>query len=251
MGCRLIGGAAVAGCCCLLSLTVGSAQTEKVVPVYEEPRHHLVFESPATRIIDVQIPAGDTTLFHTHSDPILYVSMSQSQTRSQTLGREWGEAGAAAAAPAAVQGAPAAPPASAAPAARLGRMNSVTSYAKQPLTHRVNNIGQGLFRLIGIMNRSAGDQTEGPSEGFDAKPELTNPWFRGYRWALTSSAAPHRHRNPVAVVLITGRASARGSSTTALDKPGQFAWFEGNTEHSLTSVGGDAEVVEVEVRQPR
>jgi hypothetical protein len=232
-----------------MGFAVSAAQSDKVVPVHEEPRHRLVFESPQTRILDVQIPAGDTTLFHTHSDPILYVSMSQSQTRSQTLGREWGEAPAASAAQAAAT-APAAPAASAAPA-RPGRMTSTTSYAKQPLTHRVNNVGQGLFRLIGVLNRSAGDETDGPSEGFTAQPEITNRWFRGYRWTLTSNAAPHRHRNPVAVVLITGRASARGPSTTALDKPGQFAWFEGDAEHSIISVGGDAEVVEVEVRRPR
>ena len=130
-------------------------------------------------------------------------------------------------------------------------MTSTTSYARQPLTHRVNNVGQGLFRLIGILNRTAGDESEAPSEGFDAKPEITNRWFRGYRWALSADAKSHRHRNPVAVVLISGRASARGSSTTTLEKLGQFAWFEGDSEHSLSPVGGDAEVVEVEVRRPR
>ena len=68
-------------CFLVLRVPVSVAQDEKVVPVHEEPRHRLVFEAPATRILDVQIPAGDTTLFHTHSDPILYVSMSQSQTQ--------------------------------------------------------------------------------------------------------------------------------------------------------------------------
>ena len=250
MGRRAASYAVVIASLLVMRLSVGVAQSEKVVPVHEEPRHHLVFEAPATRILDVQIPAGDTTLFHTHSDPILYVSMSQSRTRSQSLGGEWSGGDSAQGAGAKPSsGAAAAPVAPAAPA--LGRMTSTTSYAKQPLTHRVNNVGQGLFRLIGILNRSAGDETEAPSEGFDAKPEITNRWFRGYRWALTADAKPHRHRNPVAVVLIAGRASAGGPSTKALDKPGQFAWFDGDAEHTIASVGGDAEVVEVEVRRPR
>ena len=82
-------------------------QAERVVPVHQEPRHHLVFDSPGTRILDVQIPPGDTTLFHTHSDPILYVTMSTSRTRSQNIGEDWS-------APAA--GAPPAPGAPSAPA---------------------------------------------------------------------------------------------------------------------------------------
>ena len=246
MGRRVATCATVVACSSLMCMPTGVAQSEKVVPVHEEPRHHLVFEAPITRILDVQIPAGDTTLFHTHSDPILYVSMSQSQTRSQTLGAEWSGGDGA------VQGAKPPTGAAAAPTARAsGRMTSTTSYAKQPLTHRVNNVGQGLFRLIGILNRSAGDETETPSEGFDSKPEITNRWFRGYRWALTSDTKPHRHRNPVAVVLITGRASARGASSKALDQPGAFAWFDGDAEHTVSSVAGDAEVVEVEVRRPR
>ena len=243
---RVASCAAVAAWVLVGNARVEVSQSEKVVPVHEEPRHHLMFEAPATRILDVQIPAGDTTLFHTHSDPILYVPMSQSQTRSQALGGEW-SGGDAQGARAAAQAASAAP----ASAFRPGRMTSTTSYAKQPLTHRVNNVGQGLFRLIAVINRTAGDESESPSEGFDAKPEITNRWFRGYRWPLTADAKPHRHRNPVAVVLVAGRASARGTSTTALDKPGQFAWFDGDAEHTVAPVGGDAEVVEVEVRQPK
>ncbi len=76
--------------------SLAQQQDEKVVPVHEEPRHRLVFDSPVARVLDIQIPPGDTTLFHTHSNPILYVNMSSSQTRSQTLGQEWsgGEAAA-------------------------------------------------------------------------------------------------------------------------------------------------------------
>ena len=109
MGRRAASCAAVFACFLLMRVPVGVAQSEKVVPVHEEPRHHLVFEAPVTRILDVQIPAGDTTLFHTHSDPILYVSMSQSQTRSQTLGAEWsgGDAAQGARAPAGAASAPA------------------------------------------------------------------------------------------------------------------------------------------------
>lgn len=213
-----------------------------VVPVHQEPRHHLVFETPGTRILDVQVPPGDTTLFHTHTDPILYVTMSASRTRSQTLGGDW-TGGDASQPPPAAGGPP--------PRPALGRLMSTTSYAKQPLTHRVNNVGSTLFRLIGITNESRGDSSASPGAGFDTAPELSNPWFRGYRHALGVAAAEHRHDNPVAVVLVSGRAAATGRAQKTLDVPGAYAWIDAGTPHRLQAIGGDAEVVEVEVRRPR
>jgi hypothetical protein len=246
-------------------------QGERIVPVHQEPRHHLVFDSPGTRILDVQIPPGDTTLFHTHSDPILYVTMSTSRTRSQNLGADWSGAPSAPGAP----GAPAAPlppvsPVSPAPAAPLppvspvspvlpsvppGRMMSTTSYAERPQTHRVNNMGATLFRLIGITNSSAGDDSPGPSDGFDIEPEVTNRWFRGYRRTLTArDSSEHCHANPVAIVLVSGAASLRttaASATQRLEQPGAFVFLDGGARHVLRAGAPDTEVVEVEVRRPR
>lgn len=226
----------------LAAAAVGATQDEKVVPVHEEPRHRLVFDSPGTKILDVQIPPGDTTLFHTHSTPILYVPMSASQTRSQTLGREWSGGGAT----------PARDPA-VAPAAELPvrRVNSVTSYAKQPLTHRVNNVGQTLFRLIGITNASAGDPSTAPSADFADKPEVDNPWFRAYRQTLnTEPTAEHRHANPVGVVVVNGQAVVTDVTLVPLPPRGAYVFLEADRRHTIRAVGGPAEIVEVEVRRP-
>jgi quercetin dioxygenase-like cupin family protein len=204
----------------------------------------MVFESPGIRILDVQIPPGDTTLFHTHSDPILYVTMSTSTTRAQTLGGEWNGAPAL--------GPPAASPFKLSPSSPPGRMTSVTTYADRPLTHRVSNVGETLFRLIATTNASPGDESTGPSPGFTGSPEITNRWFRGYRViAGADAASEHRHANPVNVVLVAGRASATiGKATRALDEPGQFAFIGPNVPHRLAGVGGEAQLVEVEVRRP-
>jgi quercetin dioxygenase-like cupin family protein len=232
----------------LYSLTGSSnaaGQKEQIVPVHQEPRHRIVYDSPGARVLDVQIPPGDTTLFHTHSDPILYVNISGSTMRSQTLGSEWNgtpAAGPAAAAPFKV--APSTPP---------GRMMSTTSYAERPVTHRVSNVGESLYRLIATINASAGDESAGPSPGFDSAPEITNRWFRGYRAVVSGDAgSEHRHANPVNVVLVSGRASATiGSATKVFDQAGQFAFIEPNVPHRLAGLGGEAQLVEVEVRRPR
>jgi hypothetical protein len=249
--------------------SLAQQQDEKVVPVHEEPRHRLVFDSPVARVLDIQIPPGDTTLFHTHSNPILYVNMSSSQTRSQTLGREWGGGEAAAAKPPSGSGemsismpgvgaATSKPivltPAAPAPA-RANRMNSVTSYAQQPLTHRVNNVGQTLFRLIGIINRTDGDPSIDPSADFASKPEVDNRWLRGYRSPLDLTAAKHQHANPTVIVLVRGRAIVNTGKDLPLDALGAFAFIEGGVAHSVRGVKGDGidpnEIVEIEVRRPR
>ena len=132
---------------------------------------------------------------------------------------------------------------------------STTSYAERPLTHRVNNIGSTLFRLIGITNSSSGDRTVHPSDGFDLEPEISNHWFRGYRRTLTPrDSIEHRHANPVAIVLVSGAATVRPATTSnpqPLERPGAFVFLDGGARHVLRADAPEAEVVEVEVRRPR
>src|SRR6185295_19474464 len=76
-----------------------------IMPVHQEPHHRQVFQSGPMRIIDLQIPPGDVSWFHTHEWPIFYLTVADSQTRTQILGEEWGAGrGRGGAAPPAAQG---------------------------------------------------------------------------------------------------------------------------------------------------
>ena len=242
----VLAGAVVAGVAWLSGGVLGQA-ADTPVPLYQEPRHHVVYESPSMRIHDIQIPPGDTTLFHTHDTAILYVPIAASRTRSQVLGAEWSGGGAAAAAPAAAP-APVEP-------ARPGKVNSTTTYVEKPYTHRVNNVGTTVFRLVGIANRSAGATADTDDvSGLSATPELVNQWYRAHRLALkTGEATPaHRHASPVVVVMQTpgtASSSAEGVSWNPLNGPGDFAHHDGAGMHVVRNVGpGDVELVEIEVR---
>ena len=227
------------------ALTAGASQDDKVVPVHQEPRHRLVFDSPGTRILDIQIPPGDTTLFHTHSDPILYVTLSTSRTNSQNMGGDW-SGGAPSTVPSTVAGAP-----SVVPTTPPGRMFGVTSYFEKPHTHRVHNGGASLYRLLGVTNASAGDMSAAPSTDFLAKPELDNRWFRGYRWSLADAGAEHRHANPVVAVMVSGSGAAMiGGKQQSLATPGAFIFIEANSSHSLRGTAPETQVLEIEVRRP-
>src|SRR6187549_2142311 len=89
----------------------GQGQTP-VMPVHQEPHHRQVFQHGPLRIIDLQIPPGDMSWFHTHEWPVFYLTVADSQTRTQILGEEWGARGRGAG-PAAAGGGAAAPGAAA------------------------------------------------------------------------------------------------------------------------------------------
>lgn len=212
---------------------------ETRVPVHQEPRHHLVYDSPSMRILDIQIPPGDQTLFHTHDTAILYVPVARSQTRSQEWGGEWSGGGTA---PAPAAAAPPAPE-------RPQRVNSVTTYVEKPYTHRVNNIGTSLFRLVGIANRTTG--SAGTSSAA-TKPELENQWYRAERLAIApgGSAPVPVHAGPVVIVMQTpGTAAIDGASWHPLNGPGDFARIDGRATHTVHNRGAVAiELVAVAVK---
>ena len=67
---------------CLLLFTLN---TKAQVPVSKEPRHHVVFENEKVRLLNVLLPPGDTTQFHEHSTPSVFISFTKTNTASQLL----------------------------------------------------------------------------------------------------------------------------------------------------------------------
>lgn len=63
--------------------------TPAQVPVREEPRHHVAFQNQYLRLLDVWLPPGDTTFFHVHEIPSLFVVLSKTLTASQIKDQEW------------------------------------------------------------------------------------------------------------------------------------------------------------------
>lgn len=73
----------------LIMLLFCSTPTTAQVPVSEEPMHKPVLQNKYIRLLDVWLPPGDTTLFHIHATPSLFVILSQTVTAWQTKGEEW------------------------------------------------------------------------------------------------------------------------------------------------------------------
>lgn len=248
--------------------TVDRWQPEKPVVVQEEPHHRQLFQHGTTRILDLQLPPGDISWFHSHDWPVFYLTLTTSQTRTQIQGMEWGARltppGGRAAAPRA--GGPpraggAAPPRAGGPGRGPGGggpplgISSTTSYIEQPVIHRLENLGNGLFRAMVVVNETPGDTaTTEQAAGFTAKPEFSNGWFRAYRIALAPGerTAAHKHNAPVVILQATaGKGAGVGAVTWEFNTPGQWAYFDVGDTHAFANTG-DArlELIEVEVRKP-
>ena len=258
----------------------GQGQTP-VMPVHQEPHHRQVFQYGPLRIIDLQIPPGDMSWFHTHEWPVFYLTVADSQTRTQILGEEWGARGRGAAPAGAARGTPpaggpaaGAPPAAGGPpraggpapasgaAPRAGgpprfrpRVMSDLSYADRAVTHRIHNNGTGLYRAIGVINETAGgdDAITEEAAGFSGKPEMSNRWFRVYRVVLApgEKAPAHQHKAPVVVLQdSSGKGIASGPMTFEFNEPGQWGFFDAGARHEMTNTGTERlELLEVEVRR--
>ncbi len=68
-----------------LQATVLTAQ----VQVSKEPRHNNALETKYVRLLNVNIPPGDTSLFHIHSTPSVFLHFTNTVVCSQIKGKEW------------------------------------------------------------------------------------------------------------------------------------------------------------------
>jgi quercetin dioxygenase-like cupin family protein len=230
--------------------TLSVQQSDPVVHMSKEPRHKVVFESGTIRVQDIQIPPGDTTLFHTHDHAVLYVPISSSRTRSQLLGGEWSGGEAAARATAGARGAASAAPDLGQPP-RPGRVSSPASYIEKPMTHRVNNVGDSVFRLIAIGNLSQGtDATTDDLAGFADRPELLNRYYRAYRIALPAGNATttHSHSWPVVIVQQTAGAVGMEGTDKVTRQAGQYIVHERGPHLLKNASDKPVELIEIEVR---
>ena len=59
------------------------------VPASEEPRHKPVLQNKYLRLLDVWMQPGDTSLYHIHTIPSLFLPLSNTTVGSQIMGQAW------------------------------------------------------------------------------------------------------------------------------------------------------------------
>ena len=213
----------------LLSVAGFLAGQQAPVPVDQEPHHHVLLKNDFVEVLRVTLPAGESTLFHTHTREIAGVNLVTSTTSEQILGKDEGVA----------------------ETSTTGEVWA-ESLAKGPYTHRVHNVGQGPMDLVGVeFLQPPPASSPAPAGTIGAE----NRCARIYKWMLAPGVTSpmHTHQRPYLIVAVTAMklkmAAPDGRSLSEEVKPGDFHWIEANVTHALANEGAsEAEIVEFELK---
>jgi len=215
----------------LLLLLVKISFAQVPIPVREEPRHHVVLQNKYLRLLDVRLPPGDTTFFHIHEIPSLFVILSKTVTASQVKGENW------------VQ----------------GTFTSEPGYAwyndfkNGPLIHRVCNIDTIPFHVMDIEILSGYRNTNQISPlPFDTL--FTNEKAFAYRINFSKKEDKKLIENcgPIVVIVISGPGLVVENQNDKKQQEvlqGKFLWIEPGTNFSIQNSGtGETSAVVFELK---
>jgi len=162
---------------CTISLLQINAQ--EAIAVSKEPLHKKVFENDYLRVLDVHIAPGDTTLFHKHETPSVFISLHPVKTGSQVIIEE-----------------------GAATALSLDRRITFEGFYKSPRIHRVWNADTSVFHVMDIEVLTKGDKDIGAPITEEAFKQLFDaPPVRTYRVTLKSNQDIEIKRNTAVLVV--------------------------------------------------
>jgi quercetin dioxygenase-like cupin family protein len=216
----------------LLLALVTSPAAAQGIPVDQEPRHRVVFTDETLRVLDVRVPAGDTTLEHRHDNDMATVNIENGRTRTRNSGADWG-----------------------APRVRMPGEVTINEYSGRPGAHVLQNIDEIPYRLVGVENVRPGSWSQGaPVDAPGTRVLSESRAFRVYQVRMDGAVDETRHVHdvPVMLTLIGGSVTVAGDNPQLgqpLTTPGQWAVVPAGQPHAVRRSGrGEGIVVEIEVR---
>jgi hypothetical protein len=184
------------------------------VPVSQEPRHHKVVDNGHIRLLLVRIPPGDTTLFHVHATPSVFVVLTDAKTGSEVISEE---------------------DHSASPIKHYGNI-WFEGFYKKPRIHRVYNNDDHIFQVMDIelTNRNlvkidSPINQEGITFLFEEKP------VRAYRMHLSPgrSIPIQRRKADVLMIQLNDSSANPGEQAFILDNRPAYTKFFNMKGHYL------------------
>ena len=189
------------------------------VPVSKEPRHHVVFENDHFRILNVLLPPGDTTQYHVHSTPSVFISFTKTHTASQNINKQ--------------------------PVEGVSASGNVWFENLNPPNikiHRVWNMDSSTFHVMDV-------ELLGKDSGFSTSPlvmqhmhlSIDTPWVRSYTMRLEKNEQVSIKEQQSGFILVAiNEASIELSQNSAESKPivkaGSFYIIKANDKFSVTNL---------------
>jgi hypothetical protein len=182
--------------------TKGGSATN-YVEVYDEPDHREIFANDYVYAYGVRLPAGNSTLWHRHTQDTVYFSLAATRVREELPEDE--------------------------PQVRDVPCGISLSrpHKEQPLIHRVTNASDGGFHMVGAEARARPPTTPEPLAGAGYEVQLETPRFRVYRircHADDTLIAPARYGLLVCARESTVRDGGGAGAAQTLST-GQVLWF--------------------------
>jgi quercetin dioxygenase-like cupin family protein len=186
---------------------------QEAVAVSKEPMHKNVFENEYLRVLDVRISPGDTTQFHKHETPSVFISLHPVRTGSQVIIED-----------------------GSATVLSLDRRITFESFYKSPRIHRVWNADTSVFHVMDVEVLSKGDKKIAAPIALPEFKELFDaPPVRTYRVTLKSNQAIEIKRNTaVLVVGLTDAGKVMVNSKSFL-KEGDFLFIPPSEKINLVN----------------
>ncbi len=204
----------------LLALPAAFAADDEVVPADKEPRHVPKLVNEWVRVVDVEIPEGERTLYHRHSFDYPYVLITSVTLFNQIHGQQ----------PQDVK-------------MQAGFIGYYDAATKGAYTHRFINRGPGTFRAIGIeLLKSSARDGAGTAAIPGAEKAVDNGRVAAYRIKLApgESIGPMTIPGPsIRVALGEGRISdANGAQADSTElAPARFFFREDSFTTTLSNTG--------------
>lgn len=199
------------------------------VQVSEEPMHRPVLQNKYIRLLDVWLQPGDTTLFHIHSTPSLFVYLSGNTISSQIKGESWVKDQA------------------------VAGKSWYRSFSPDILVHRVTNLDSGAFHVndIEILSSYKGSSLSRNSLPFTLLFENE----KAFAWEIISpdfSRQTIRGRGPMVAIVVSGEGITFhdvNKNQSADIKPGKFLYIESGTAFYFDKEGtGEISMVIFEIK---
>jgi len=207
----------------LFVLIVKLTNLHAQVPVHEEPRHHVLFQNKEIRILNVIIPPGDTTLYHIHNTPSLFIFFTETITGSQLLE---GKASNGKSTP--------------------GNISFENLSAPNIRTHRVWNADKDTFHVIDVelLSKDSGF-IQNPLTSPDLKLEINNGWVRAYRLTLLKGKDFNLENKKQSFILISLNGSTiqtkqNGKTQNQTLKSGSFIDINSRSPFCFKNIGDNA-----------
>jgi quercetin dioxygenase-like cupin family protein len=208
----------------LAVVPLSRAASQARVTLDHESKHHQVFVNQWTRVLDVVVPGGDSTLYHVHPNDYVFVTFGAVTLKSQALG---------------------------AAKADLVLADGEVRMTAAPITHRVLNVSTNPFHNLTIeLLKSSGVALSPTVAGTTV---LDNARVRVERIVLEPGASTirHEHTGPGLDVSVSAGTvdiiNAKGSTQHLTLAPAWYRWNDASRVHTIKNVGKTrVEIVEID-----